>query len=366
MLEIRIQFTPGEIPAEIHEDARQVLARLILDTSIELPPSGRGFTDAYKDLPSEEFAELYRPLVQILELNPAKDQPPIREHFERASKLGLTPSLSPIDDRGGLSKVQTELGFAGKFRFDEWTNNDLVRAGKRLAKQVGGRPTRDDMSDASQGRWRGRVGDFPSVDTIRKRFGKISTFHELMGYVRCNGWEHDDYMDWAYAFRRQNPEAPLAARTIDHLSSRGVGPSKQPIIKYFGGIAKFQKLADEEYERRIANEQVEQEERLQQTARLVEQGIIPEEYVMAISDPAEKLRTTGQFIIIRHLLPHVDTERAWQMSTKASPDEMVKWVVDRDPNITLAQIELTASAFNVFDDLWPMYRFQAVDLSVAA
>lgn len=140
---------PGNVP-EMSEETRQTLARVILDETVEIVTNNRRAHVRYSGLSEDEFAELFRPLVDILELEPEIDAPPLRNSIDRASRLGIVPSQKTIYDRTTVSKIQAYLGFRPKFRFQDWMKADYVSAGKRLAQVVGGRPTRFDIQSAGK------------------------------------------------------------------------------------------------------------------------------------------------------------------------------------------------------------------------
>lgn len=358
------ELTPGRIP-ELDEQIRATLAALIMDESVELPPSHRGNKTSYSNLSNDQFIELYKPLVEVLELNPSIDPPPFRESFNRASKLGLTPSVGPIYSRMDLSRVHTGLGFRAKFRFHDWSLKDYVAAGQRLARHSGGRPTREIITRAGRGEIT-QQGPFPTVDNIKARFGKLSVFHELIGYPSCKGWEEEDYLDWAAAFYRQNPGEALTARKLDYLSSLGRGPSKIPILKIFGSINKFKARSLQEYDILLAQIQETKDQRLKDALYLSQ---IDEDFLQVLKvsspEPTRILQVTAQYQIAKRLVTTATPADIINGSQLKSPDAYVRWCITKSNNQTsAADIESLASALGLFDDLWPMYRFENVNLKL--
>lgn len=364
-----LDLAPGRIP-EFDDHTRSVLASLILDESIELPSSERGNQFMYGKLSDDELINLYQPLVDVLQLDPSTDRPPHREYINRASKLGLTPSVHPIYERLSLSKVHAGLGFRAKFRFTDWSQQDFIEAGQRLAKLVGGRPTRDVITVAGRGEY-GKLGDFPTVDDIKSRFGRIAVFHELIGYPSCRGWETDDYLDWAFSFYRQNPDQELSARIIDRFSGNGRGPSKQPIIKNFGSVSKYKLQSSEEFEYVQSEEERSKNQRLGEVEELAEHDM---DLLKVLSNLGEDerdrgriLQVAGQYRLGKRLATTANAHELKDGALLKSPDAFVRWCLSHsNGRLTTAGVETHASALGIFDDLWPMYRFQNVDLLLVA
>ena len=360
-----LEFVPGKIPP-LDEHTRSVLAALIIDETVELPPSGRGNQIKYDKLSDEDFIELYRPIVDILQLDPNTDQPPFREHINRASKLGITPSAAPIYNRMSLSKVHTGLGFKAKFRFTDWSKRDFIKVGKQLAQLVGDRPTRDVIASASRGDY-DQIRDFPTVDVIQLRFGRIAVFHELIGYPSCKGWEVEDHLDWTAAFYRQNPDQSLSASKLEHFSRIGRGPSKQPIIKLFGSIGKYKQRSQEEFKFIIRDEEDAKNVRLDE---LREEAAHDDSLLDIITSlpqsdhNRERLLQVGAQYKLGKSLIKADREVSLRHgATLKSPDAFIRWCMSyTTDDITVASVETYATVLGVFDDLWPMYRFQNVDL----
>lgn len=362
------EFTPGAVP-ELDEPIRRHLAQLILDETLDLPPSTRGNSVRYEGLTDREFIQLYAPVFDILELDPAVDSPPNRTHFDRASKLGLVPSAFALYSRTDLSTVHTEFGFRAKFRFRDWMKSDYIEVGQRLARRVGGRPTRDIIKAASDGYYKS-VPEFPTVDELVSRFDNLSTFHELIGYPSCKGWERDDYLDWAHAFYTQNPELEITARALEILSKKGRGPSKQPIIKKgsFGSISAFQDDARENHAQVIELASQEEAERLVQAEELAARDEVVRPLIEEAETTKRILQIAAQYRILkRYSFEDLPSFALQRIAAISEPDVFARrCIADLPSDINTAHIEAAALDLGVFDDLWPMYRFQNVDLRLAA
>lgn len=362
-----IELIPGRIP-ELDDEIKATLARLILDETIELPSSERGNRYSYGHLTDEGFIELYEPLIKVLGLDPAVDKPPLREYIDRASKLGLTPSVRPVYSRMSLGRLHTGLGFRSKFRFVDSSKTELVESGKRLARFIGGRPTREVVTLAGRGELGGFHEEFPTIDDIKSRFKRLGVFHELIGYPTSRGWDEEDHLDWTSAFYRQNPDRQLTASLLDYFSKAGKGPSRQPVLTVFGSINKYKQRSEEEFQYIVDEEERAKNQRLDQAQELAAYdevlldllGVIPEE-----ERTRERiLQVTAQYVLGKRLATLIDSPAPLRAGALIkSPDAFVRWCVNNSGGVhTVAGIETHASALGVFDDLWPMYRFQNVDL----
>ncbi len=360
------EAVPGNVP-EMSEETRQILARVILDETVEIVTNNRRAHVRYSGLNDDEFAELFRPMVDILELEPETDAPPLRISIDRASKLGIVPSQKTIYDRTTVSKIQAYLGFRPKFRFQDWMRADYVSAGKRLAQVVGGRPTRFDIQSAGKGEI-DRIGDFPTVEEVKGRFGRLAVFHELIGYPSCRGWADDDYLDWATAFYRQNPDTTITAKNLDNLSALGVGPSRQAIYSNYGSLSKFQDLSQQHYETAIDNESFERRQRVTDAIELSQYESALAESISESGRPKGQdriLQIAAQFRLARHFITDATPSELRDVSLIKSPDVFTRSCMNKSSgSLRAADVEITALAFGVFDDLWPMHRFDGVDLSL--
>lgn len=357
---------PGNVP-EMGEEARQTLARVILDETVEIVTNNRRAQVRYDGMNGGEFAELFRPLVDVLALDPAIDRPPLRVSIDRASKLGMVPSQKAIYDRTTLSKIQSHLGFRPKFRFQDWMKADYVAAGKRLAQIVGGRPTRFDIQGAGKGEF-SQLGDFPTVDEVKGRFGRLAVFHELIGYPSCRGWVDDDYMDWSAAFYRQNPGATITARNIDTLSALGLGPSRQAIYSNYGLLSKFQDLSRQHYGMVTESESFDRERRVTQAMELSQHEPTLSEAILEFDQHSEQdriLQISAQFRLARHFLTDATPSELRDMSLIKNSNVFTRSCMNKaSGSLKAADIETAALAFGVFDDLWPMHRFDSVKLNL--
>lgn len=244
---------------------------------------------------------------------------------------------------------------------------DYVAAGKRLAQIVGGRPTRFDIQGAGKGEF-SQLGDFPTVDEVKGRFGRLAVFHELIGYPSCRGWVDDDYMDWSAAFYRQNPGATITARNIDTLSALGLGPSRQAIYSNYGLLSKFQDLSRQHYGMVTESESFDRERRVTQAMELSQHEPTLSEAILEFDQHSEQdriLQISAQFRLARHFLTDATPSELRDMSLIKNSNVFTRSCMNKaSGSLKAADIETAALAFGVFDDLWPMHRFDSVKLNL--
>ncbi len=325
-----------------------------------LPSSGRDCRVNYGEWDRDSLIEYGQWLCALLELEPGKTEALKQQHINNASKLNVGPSSRIEDSIMSHLELQRELGFPVRFDFDDWTRNDFISAGQRLAERVNGRPTAPHIEAASHGEYK-RVKVFPSRYLIEQRFDKLSAYQELIGYPSCRGWDYDDYMDWAAAFFRQNPGIELSRRVVGRFSSLGRGPSDRAFRDNFGGLSKFSQLASEDFAQRVSSENESLQNRLEEVDAKVTAGVIPVELVDGVSD-SRKLQIAAQHSLATRLLPTLQPRRLADLAAIKSADGFSRSLVNRSDKVKLADVEIMASVMGVFDDLWPMYRFQNVDL----
>lgn len=339
--------------------AREMREAILSDEAI--PPSGRNCREHYGAWDRESLIEYGQWLCALLQLQPDKTTPLSLQQFENASKLGLGPSTKVlVRVLGGVRQLQQELGFHTPLEFRLWSRDDYVRKGKRLAIRLGHRPTRNDLL-AAYGRKR-----FPSERELRGRFGSISNFHEFIGYPSVREWEEDDFLDWGIAFKRQNgPVKRIGKDALDFLSKAGRGPSDVTVIKKFGGLPKFDRRVTQEYWSRIDDEGAARAERLRKAGELVsgDDGLA---IITDSLDTARYLQVVGQYRLAMTFAPVFRKSRILEAVQVSNPDIFARWLVESSSAPNMAHVETTAASLDVFDDLWPMYRFQNVELGVSS
>lgn len=355
---------PGNVP-DINQTIRDKLARVILDDTITLVAHSRGNSVTYDNLTDQQFAELYKPLIEVLQLDPTKDAPPTRAQIDRASILGLVPSQKAIYARTTLSKVQALNGFRPKYRFQDWLKSDYIEAGQKLATIIGGRPKRVIIDAASKGLY-SQLGNFPTTDEIKCRFGSLSAFQELCGYPSCRSWEVEDYLDWSNAFYRQNPDVDITPRMVGLLSIRGVGPSTKAIYNNFGSFVEFKKQASTYFGDTINNEAWERSQRYAHAKRMSAREPLMNNLLTSVeSNERRILQVAAQFMILECMMPDIDDNTRHSLASKEEASAFVRSCVGQSRGeIKAADVEIQALQLGVYDDLWPMYRFENVDLKI--
>ncbi len=322
-----------------------------------LPPSGRSNREHYREWDKDALIEYGRWLCCLLELEPGRNDPITQDQWGRASKLNIGPSEKVVENvlPDGHSELKHELGFRTPLKFRLLSRNDIVRKGKAMTIRLGHRPTRDDLRDAYE---RGRL---PSERQLRKRFGTITNFHEFIGYPSVWGWSEDDYIDWGIAVRRQNPlEDYIGWEGVQYFSHEGVGPSDPSLTGKFGSFRKFNARVEEEYITRLENDVAQRMDRMAIARELVGRNESLAEAVKGL-DVSEYLQAVGQYRLQKHIGVPVPESKVVRASL-VQPDNLARWLVQIGAASSIGYVETAASILDVYDDLWPTYRFQNVDL----
>jgi superfamily II DNA or RNA helicase len=149
--------------------------------------------------------------------------------------IGLDGELFPrpnyIRNRfGSWAKFQVECGY----NVIEWTsfsNDELIDLAKQLSPDE---PlTKSRINALSR-------DEFPSSQTIVRRFGSMVAFHELCGYEAATSWKEYDNQDLIDLALSLSPNKPLATNDIKMLD-RSVFPDVTLIYERFGSLTEFHK-----------------------------------------------------------------------------------------------------------------------------
>ena len=300
------------------------------------PPGGRVWD-------REEVLEIGCWVLQVLKSEVGSEDPLLtREHLYRLSKLGLGPSLAPVRRHfGTLGQFREEIGYTDKY--GNWSQDQFAAYAKKVARRVGGRPTRGDYTLA------GRLGDGPNIDLIAQR-GGVRALNELIGYPDITSWDHDDYVLWGARVKDANNGSQLTARMLGVLSKRKRGPSPGIIASpdHFGSLAKFQAQVDEEWARQQATKEMHLQEGTSFYKELVAQDA---EGVLRASVPSEQMAIVARYRIAKDCVPDVaDAQcRAWAALNTGEFTSRL-----RNHRISKAHVEMVAVSLDLFDDLWPM------------
>lgn len=329
------------------------MRKLVVDTTIDLPPSGRTAHENKGKINREKLLDIGRGLLALIE-TPDEDITLLTEtHLSRASKLGLSPSVtSYVNHVGSVSQLQYEIGCKPQHEFSLWTKEDFVHEGRKLADELDRRPTARFLQ-ANPHR-------FPSRFIIIKKFGDMATFHELIGRPSFNKSEKEDFMEWGTAVIKQNPNKPfvsiLTKESIEYWSKHGKGPSAWQVGKHFGTVREFRaEVVDRCEDANAINQQ-----------KIEKARAYLDEVDLRLDERTEKIDPI--FLAARHKLvkrfaPDLAESKAHILVSRYSTQGIAEALIDKFGAVDFADVEVAALEMDIFDDLWPMYRFQNVDLA---
>lgn len=354
---------PNEADIGIDEGTRARLATTILDFSIHIPPSGRPNTVNYNQWDKESATAYGQWLCAVLGYSQETTGPPNEEMFSRASKLGLGPSyttLVRIEGIDNFPNYQRLIDFIPKRGFGDWTKADYIREGLRLTQEHG-RLTGRKLDELY------RQGLFPAKLATKNRFGSLRNFHELTGKPSTKGWMEDDHIDWGIAVLDQNPNIVITTSVLEKLSARKVGPSDLTVRNMFGGIQEFRERVIVEREERQKEEYDRARERRAEIKLALENDELPEGLLTDVTED-EQSRVYGLYKVAVALVPDVEPARVLKVVRADDPEEAAVKITKLRPSLDLSvgDIEIQAEDMDLYDDIWPMRRFQNVDLRLAA
>jgi hypothetical protein len=150
---------------------------------------------------------------------------------------------------------------------------------------------------------------------------------------------------------------------IKQLSSQGKGPNSKALYNHYASLAEFNEKAEEEYWAQMDVENQDREFwRDEAKIILAENDSLFD--ATANMEEALLLETVARFHLATKLAPTVEPPRRLAAALREEPDYIMGWIIRNNPKISMAEIENTASVLRIFNILWPMYRFQNVDLAV--
>jgi hypothetical protein len=352
-------YYPGPGDLGVDEGTRARLASLLLDESVVLPASSRDNRLNYRQWSTEDTIAYGRWLSALVEPETGGSHAPSQKMITRASKLDLGPSQCVIignEAIGSISEFQRLIGTVPNRPFGEWTKEDYRSKGKEIAYRHGGRPGREVFNQLS------RQGVFPGNVAIIKRFGTISNFYEQIGYPNARGWTEADYLDWGVAVFIQNPELKLTAAAITQLSKRGVGPSERSIREYFGGIIPFREAVLTDYEYRIESQERDKRELIDRMKTAVEKDEVPTSLFDELPEDQHG-RAYALYVLAQKFMGNSRPADLKAIAVMNSSDNAARSIA-RQSNSSVGRVEITAQEMGLYDIIWPMYRFQNVDLSL--
>lgn len=124
----------------------------------------------------------------------------------------------------------------------------------------------------------------------------------------------------------------------------------------------------QEYKTVLSQEATAREGRLLQAADLARVDSDLSDALMDFEGDQDRiLQVTAQYILAKRLVTNAAPAEIKDGARLKSPNIFVRWcITNATGGISAANVETLATAFGFFDDLWPMYRFQNVDLRLAA
>lgn len=345
-------------PVEIGIDARlaREMSRVILDTSIELCAKSKNQPNAnYDDWQVEDWYKYGYWLQALVDSKPGYDAAPTREHFNRASKLGIGPHPDVIVrhlELDGFANYKNKLGHRTQEDFNNVPKQELLSRSIVLSKRIDRRPVPKDIE-----RWN-KAGTLPSEKTLSRRFGSLAQWHELIGFWPMRGMEQDDYLDWGAALFRAIPDIEINAGVLRKLSAVGRGPSVAPTYRRFDSLAEFDRESHDRYKEQIEDVELSRDILIADTKSKKWR----EETAGDVNVDTERellCKKLAVATLLEAAIPGLDTAVMGRWTNKTIP-EVMKGIVEYDPAFSIASLEIIASRLGLDNHLWPGYRFQNI------
>jgi hypothetical protein len=182
---------------------------------------------------------------------------------------------------------------------------------------------------------------------LQQRFGGLRDINEHLGFPDVTKWDEHDYISYGATILRYNGPASLTKDNISLLSANKYGPSWEAFWSRFDW-KDFKALSLQELQRQFDNEEKHRQEVLEYYASVhptLPQGVqVPFEEMAqhrALSLVSRRFLNGNNLPLPARLKPN---------TSKA----IIARITTEKPGITLADIETTAVALDIFDDLWPM------------
>lgn len=330
------------------------LGNLLRNTDIEVP----GFV--YQRKPKRTKAQLLQYgkwLHRVAMEAEASDQRELNSTIiHRAGRLGIGPTIWEITKHpafGTLSRYYAEIGITGTRRagaFDGWSSLDFGEYIKRVAEELGRKPTRDDLLKKSKD-----DAKSPSLNVIISRTGSLGHAYELGGYPNARHWDKDDFISWGVRFMRANDGLLPSQSMIDYFSKKKLCASASTFAKNFdNSLLTYQSQLIDDYRFEIERERIEHAKKIED----ISTGRIPNVVFQDAESEDEKITRYARYMVVDHLFP--ESHAASKISIAAMSNETVRRdgfiraVRKLNYAITAGEIESVALFLNVFDDLWPM------------
>jgi hypothetical protein len=352
-INFRTEFIDGN---GLDEQTAAEMRRLILDRTIELPLSGRSSHERRGTWDKEGLIRVGKKLMNLLQGENEEPMALTAVSIDRASKLGLGPSHNCYTYHfGSIDKLQNELGVTTKSKFSTWSYEKYIEEGQILADEIGKRPTTAFLEE--------NPNRFPSRKQILKRFGNISTFYELIGRPNFDHAEKEDLIEWGTAVVRQNPEITpmqlITKNSLNYWSKQGRGPSQYIVRKVVGTIKQYRELVNDRFEViTILDEEKNRQKTEKATNYLQKSGF----EIAQRKRHYSSIVLSGMHKLARNFAPNVPDSEINMLVSRYSLDGLISTLIKDYDAVDFGDVEVAAEELHIFDDLWPTYRFQNVDL----
>jgi hypothetical protein len=190
-----------------------------------------------------------------------------------------------------------------------------------------------------------RLGKLPSREYLLRRFGGIAKLNEYLGYPDINEWDHADYVSYGAKVIELNGIGSLTARNIDTLAAHKLGPSTYPIKTRFGKLSTYQQLCLTEFRRASAIAESRMESINQHFSR----------FDHGDQDPAgneERMTIWAKYHVAKDCLSSVSDRTLQELAILPSRD-FVAELLAKNRRLNQADVEMVALSLDVSDYIWP-------------
>jgi hypothetical protein len=280
------------------------------------------------------------------------ERPITTNHIRRLYILGLSPAPYYFErEFGTFSGFKQEVGSPigyDRARYKDWDRTDIVNYVKRVAAALPEgqlRVTKKDLDAyASQ-------GDGPGYALIYQRIGGgVRQLNEHLGYPDFTIWDKEDYIAYGVRVIVANGATIFNARAMDTLAMRKRGPYVQTIISHFGSWNNYKYQVIDSHQQGIEK----REEKLGHYRERVAIGELPASF--SKFDESKLLRSAARYDVLRACKLRFSEKRLTELS--ASSANIIREVTTTHPDITAGHIEMIASSYDVYDDIWPIEDYR--------
>ncbi|MEO6513068.1 MAG: hypothetical protein ABIR37_00115 [Candidatus Saccharimonadales bacterium] len=195
----------------------------------------------------------------------------------------------------------------------------------------------------------------PGSEYFERRFGGIGVLNEHLGYPNVRKWDRHEYILYGAAVLRHNGAETLTYDNLTKLSAHKYGPDCKAIRARFNWY-EFQTLAEEELQRQLTAEEKHRQD------------------VLSYYDPLRQLLPHDEHVtydeMAQHRALYLITTRYLNGQSPKLPGRIgsscvqgtITMLLQKNPHLTLADIETEAVTMDIFDDLWPMNHPQRLPI----